>query len=138
MRAEAATMYARNRPVSSQDDGALPAFLRRAANRSQPPQNVDLRRLVGRIDWDADPDALRHGDFAGLLPDVAAAIACAAQLPEIVALAHKLAVDPVIVLIGLMARAARGQSRSAGRMADALIGRVAAKDLEAAIAAAGL
>ena len=116
----------------------MPAFLRRLRARSQPPENVDLRRLVGRIDWDADPDALRHGDFAGLSSDVVAAIARAAQLPEIVALARKLALDPAIVLIGLMAQAARGQSRSAGRLADVLIGRVAAKDLEAAIAAAGL
>lgn len=137
-RAESATTYARVRSVSSHDEGYLPAFLRRLGARSQPSENVDLRRLVGRIDWDADPDALRHGDFAGLSSDVVAAIARAARLPEIVALARKLAVDPAIVLIGLMARAARGQSRSAGRLADALIGRVAAKDLEAAIAAAGL
>lgn len=99
---------------------------------------VDLRRLVGRVDWDADPDALRHGDLTGLPPDVAAAVAVAAQLAAIVGLAQKLAIDPAIVVIGLMARTARGHSRSAGRLADAVLKRLSAKEIEAAAAAVGL
>jgi len=135
-RAESEAMYARSRPLGSRHDGA--PLARTAASPPQPAPGADLRRLAGRIDWDADPDALRHGDLAGLPPGVAAAIAHAAQAPEIVALARKLALDPVIVLIGLMARAARGQSRSAGRLADALIGRIAGRELDAAAIAVGL
>jgi hypothetical protein len=104
----------------------------------QSPAAVNLRRLIGRIDWDADPEALRHGDLTGLPPEVAAAVTWAAQLPEIAALARKLKVDPAVVVIGLLAREARGQSRSAGRLADALIGRVSAKDVAAALACIGL
>jgi hypothetical protein len=100
--------------------------------------SVSLHRLIGRIDWDADPDALRHGDLTGLPPDVMAAIAYAVQLPEIVALARTLAVDAAIVFIGLMARAARGHSRSAGRLADALLKQMSAKDIEAVAATVGL
>jgi hypothetical protein len=99
---------------------------------------VDLRRLVGRVDWDADPDALRHGDLTGLPPDVSAAVAVAAQLAAIVGLAHKLAVDSTIAVIGLMARAARNRSRSAGRLADALLKGLPAKDIEGAAVAVGL
>jgi hypothetical protein len=94
--------------------------------------------LVGRVDWDADPDALRHGDLTGLPPDVAAAVAVAAQLAAIVGLARKLAIDPAVAVIGLMARAARGHSRSAGRLADAVLRRLSAKDIEAAAAVVGL
>jgi hypothetical protein len=138
-RTEAATMYARARSVPSDtDESWRPAFLRRRESAPQPSANGSLGRLVGRIDWDADPDALRHGDLAGLPTDVTAAIARAAQMSEIVALARKLAVDPAIVVIGLMARAARGHSRSAGRLADALIGKLSVKELEAAALAIGL
>jgi hypothetical protein len=59
-------------------------------------------------------------------------------LAAIVGLAQKLAIDPAIVVIGLMARTARGHSRSAGRLADAVLKRLSAKEIEAAAAAVGL
>jgi hypothetical protein len=122
--------------LPSRSNGAAAPCAPQPSSRSRP--SVSLHRLIGRIDWDADPEALRHGDLTGLPADVTAAIAYAVQLPEIVALARTLAVDPAIVVIGLMARAARGHSRSAGRLADTLLRRSAAKDIDAGAAALGL
>ena len=41
--------------------------------------------LVGLIDWDADPEALRRGDLSGLPMSLVMAIQSAARLPEIAA-----------------------------------------------------
>jgi predicted DCC family thiol-disulfide oxidoreductase YuxK len=105
---------------------------------ARPQRTASLREFVGRIDWDADPEALRHGDMTGLPFGVEAAITRAAGLPEIVALARKLKVDPALVVIGLLARASRGYSRSAGRLANALIGRLSADEIATAVACVGL
>jgi hypothetical protein len=131
---EQASVHRRARGLGAPSRANAVAMLRRP--ESEPP--LALHRVASRIDWDVDPDALRHGDLAALPHDVTAAIAYAAQLPAIVALAVKLAVDPAIVVIGLMARAARGHSRSAGWLADALLKRLSAKDIDAAAAALGL
>ncbi len=116
--------------------GAAPPLAEPDAAQSAAAGN--LRPFVNRIDWDADPEALLHGDLTGLPPDATAAITWAAQLPEIVALARKLGIDLSVAIIALMARAARGHSRSAGRLADALLRRLPVKDIEAASAAVGL
>jgi Vault protein inter-alpha-trypsin domain len=116
------------------ESAPAPAVFRPA----QPSRAIRFAQFVGRIDWDADPEALRHGDLTRLPSAVQAAISWAAGLPEIVALARKLKVDPALVVIGLLARESRGQSRSAGRLASALIGRLSAKDIADAVACLGL
>jgi hypothetical protein len=63
-----------------------------------------LRGLARKIGWDDNPEALRQGDLSGLAPDVILAIRRAAELPEVVHLAQMLGVDPVIVVIALLAR----------------------------------
>jgi hypothetical protein len=81
-----------------------------------------LDQFVDRIDWDADPEALRRGDLSGVPPEAVLAIHVAAKSPEIVAFAAALKLDPIVVVIGLLARAAGGSNRSAQRLARAILG----------------
>jgi hypothetical protein len=73
-----------------------------------------------------------------LPPDAVAAIEHAAQRAEIVAFAAVLGVSPVVAVIGLLAKAARGSSRSAGRLARAILKKASDADLETAMEQVGL
>jgi len=99
---------------------------------------VSLRGIARRIDWDQDPDALRRGDLAGLPADAAAAIRAAAQLPNVAALAQTLGVDPIALVIALIARAAGKSSRSAQRIARAVLGKAAPALIEPVLREVGL
>jgi hypothetical protein len=114
--------------------GAAPSNSAASPLRSQ----LDLGRALARIDWDADPDALRCGDLSLLLPNVAALIAEAARLPAIDTLAQAAGLDPVVVVIALLAKAAGNTSRSAGRIARNLIGNADTAAIERGMAALGL
>jgi hypothetical protein len=100
--------------------------------------SVDLGHLVRRIDWDADPEALRRGDLAQLSPKLVSAIHAAAKSPEIVAFATALGIDPVIVVIALLARAAGKSNRSAQRIARGILGRSQANEIGAVMTEVGL
>ena len=65
---------------------------------------VDLSSLGAEIDWDLAPHLLQAGEFSTLDRDVARAIQTAAALTEVVAHARQLALDPVALVIGLIAR----------------------------------
>jgi hypothetical protein len=97
-----------------------------------------LDGILGCIDWDDDPDALRRGDLSSLSPDASAAIERAAQLPAIVALARSLRLAPVVVVIALLAKAAGAISRSAQRIARSLLAAADQAAVAAAMAEAGL
>src|SRR5262249_61192452 len=108
--------------------------------RARPPAGgeVGLRRIARRIDWDQDPDALRRGALTGLPADAADAIRAAAQLPTVAALAQTLGVDPVALVIALIARAAGKSSRSAQRIARAVLGKTAPAVIEPVLREIGL
>ena len=73
------------------------------------------------IDWDLAPQKLQAGDLS-MLPDYAAqAVREAAAHDDVVALARTLGLDPVVLVIGLLASAAR-KHRSAARLARAIFG----------------
>jgi Vault protein inter-alpha-trypsin domain/von Willebrand factor type A domain len=97
-----------------------------------------LRGMIADIDWDDDPEALCRGDLASLRQDVVAAIERAARLPTVVALAGSLGVEAVVVVIGLLAKAAGSASRSAQRIARTLLAGADQSAVAAAMAAAGL
>ena len=99
---------------------------------------VGLGELLRLIDWDADPDALQRGDLSDLPMEVVMAIQSAARLPEIVAFARTAGIDPLIAVIALMAQAARQTSRSAQRLARAILRHAPASDLKAAMQEVGL
>jgi hypothetical protein len=65
---------------------------------------ADLSGFGARIDWDAAPQRLQAGDLSALDREVARTIQTAAALTEVVVLARQLALDPVALVIGLIAR----------------------------------
>jgi hypothetical protein len=81
----------------------------------------DLSRLVSAIDWDLAPEKLKSGDLSPLMAADARAIRQAATNKDVIAVAQKLGLDPVVLVIGLLARAARSH-RTAARIARAIFG----------------
>jgi hypothetical protein len=84
--------------------------------------HCNLSRIGESIDWDAGPDRLRNGDLSALDPFVAHAIKDAAALPEVVDLARQLGIDPVVLLVGLIAQSQARNDRTARRIAHAILG----------------
>jgi hypothetical protein len=113
----------------------------RAASQPPPrpasPAAPQLTQFVNHIDWDADPEALRHGDLAGVPRAAVRLIRAAARSPEVVALAKALGIDPVVAVIALLARAAGGSNRSAERLARAILGAAEEQAVVAAMQALG-
>jgi hypothetical protein len=95
-----------------------------------------LADLAARIDWDDNPQGLSNGDLSRLESDVAHAVRNAAARAAIRKLAAALGLDPLVLMVALMARAASSQSRTAARLARTLLARKACTDteLDAAIA----
>lgn len=82
---------------------------------------AELARLGADIDWDVDPGRLQAGDLSGLDREIKKAIRRASTLPEVSALAKQLGIRPVHLIVGLLARAAAARSRTAARLARALL-----------------
>ena len=86
---------------------------------------ADLSSLGARIDWDAAPQRLQAGDLSALDREVARAIRSAAAITEVAAFARQFALDPVAVVVGLIARFESSRNRSAARLAKAIFGDIA-------------
>ena len=91
---------------------------------------ADLSGLGARIDWEDAPLRLQAGDLSALDREVARAIRSAAAHTEVVVLARQLALDPVALVIGLIARSKSSRSRSAARLAKAIFGDIALARLD--------
>jgi hypothetical protein len=91
---------------------------------------ADLSGLDARIDWEAAPQRLQAGDLSTLDRDVARAIRSAAAITEVAAFARQFALDPVAVVVGLIARFESSRSRSAARLAKAIFGDIASVRLD--------
>lgn len=87
-----------------------------------PVPRVDLSGIVATIDWDRAPNDLVVGDLSRLDRRTARLIEDAAALPELVELAEALGVAPVVLVVALLADGAKAASRSALRIANALLG----------------
>lgn len=85
-----------------------------------------------RVDWDAAPDALRGGDLSSLPAAIARAIREAAADKAVVEAAKKAGVDPVLFVIGLLARSVGAAHRTAARVARQALKGVDEADLVAA------
>jgi len=84
-------------------------------------EDSGLSHVARNIDWDLTPQKLQVGDLS-MLPDHAAqVIREAAAHADVVALARTLGLDPVVLVIGLLANAAR-KHRSAARVTRAIFG----------------
>jgi hypothetical protein len=91
-------------------------------NRDGDRSLAELARLGADIDWDSDPGNLQAGDLSGLDRETKKAIRRASTLPEVSTFAKKIGIQPVHLIVGLLARAAASRSRTAARLARALLG----------------
>jgi hypothetical protein len=68
------------------------------------PALLDLASVARQLDWVSSPNKLISGDLSGLEPAAAAIIERAAATRGVIALARRMKIDPVVLLIGLLAR----------------------------------
>lgn len=85
-----------------------------------PRQALDLSGIVREIAWNTAPQQLRAGDLSSLPPHVAVAVRAAAADPAVSGLAARLRLEPVVLVLALLARAA--SDRSAARFAKSVLG----------------
>jgi len=81
-----------------------------------------LPRIGSKIDWDISPNHLLAGDLSALDPQDAWLIERAAALPEAIALAKQMNIDPIVLIVALIARSQSLRNRSAARIAKAILG----------------
>ena len=109
-------------------------FSARCIESSELPPDVAFRRIdhidpstaplrIGsKIDWDISPNHLLAGDLSALDPQDAWLIERAAALPEAIALAKQMNIDPIVLIVALIARSQSLRNRSAARIAKAILG----------------
>jgi len=112
------------------------APIRDAARRAS--VAVSLERAIKLISWNAAPDALRQGNLSSLSESLAETIRQVAALPDINAAAKEADLDPVVFVVGLLARAAGKESRTAARIARATFGSRPAANVALAAPTIGL
>jgi hypothetical protein len=129
-------------PQPEDMDMGAPSFLRqetpqdapllREDSEPKPPGRVarGMRRLRpssptpprGTVDWSSDPEALRRGEWDGLLPpDIIARLREAAKRPEVQQLAAALGFTPELVALALLAQAEAASDRAAARFARSIL-----------------
>jgi sugar phosphate isomerase/epimerase len=81
---------------------------------------------------------LISGDLSGLEPAAAAIIERAAATRGVIALARRMKIDPVVLLIGLLARSQEAINRTAARVAKAILGKRQVSEVEQISAQLGL
>jgi hypothetical protein len=89
------------------------------------PAATDLLALSGvpdRIDFGLDPDSLVAGDLSQRGPDIVRAVEAAAVTDAVRTLAASHGLDPVRLVIALLALATRRNRRSGLRVARAILG----------------
>jgi hypothetical protein len=82
----------------------------------------DLAALAARIDWDTAPQRLQAGDLAALDGALAETIRRIASELFVAQEARVAGCEPVVFVIGLLAQAAARRSRTADRIARAILG----------------
>jgi hypothetical protein len=96
-----------------------PSRLARVMRRLRPSSPTPSR---SKIDWSGDPEALRRGEWDGLLPpDIIARLREAAKRPEVQQLAAALGFMPELVALALLAQAEAASDRGAARFARMIL-----------------
>jgi hypothetical protein len=106
--------------------------------RDSPTDRPALPGVGSKIDWDISPNQLLAGDLSALDPQDARLIEDAAALPEVIALAKRMNVDPIVLIVGLVARSQSRRNRSAARIAKAIFGNRIIEELRSIAAKLGL
>jgi hypothetical protein len=92
------------------------------ARRPAAPPIASLAALAAGIDWDAAPQRLQAGDLAGLDGALADAIRRIAAELFVIQEARNAGCDPVVFVIALLAKTVARRSRTADRIARAILG----------------
>jgi len=125
--------------------GGLRSFLRGRVEKSaddQTKRNAELAEnllpaellvhfslLAEMIDWDVAPNRLQVGDLSVLDFGVAVEILIYAHATKFMQIAQQLQIEPIVLLIGIIAEVHSPRNRSAARIAKAIIGGRSAEDL---------
>jgi Vault protein inter-alpha-trypsin domain len=83
---------------------------------------LSLQKVAQGIDWTLSPNQLLVGDLSALDPQDALLIKRAAELPEVVAIAAVMNIDPAVLVVALIAQSQSAGNRPAGRVAKAIFG----------------
>jgi hypothetical protein len=103
-----------------------------AARRSRAPKVlIDLSPIRSHIEWDIMPKRLLAGDLSAIAPAAARMIELAAALPQVIALARRLNIEPSVLVLTLLARTCASTDRSAARIVKAVLGETTSADIEA-------
>lgn len=93
------------------------------SGEAQDPMTHDnLLALARTIDWSGSPSRLVAGDLSDLDPVTAGKLWELAGNPRITEEANRLSMDPILVVIGLLARALAPNDRTAARVERSLFG----------------
>jgi len=113
-------------------------LLRRLLGRRDAINGAQLGYLAERIDWDADPEALRRGDLCQLPSDIRQKIRSAAEIPTVATCAVALGLDPVVFVVALLARFCERSNWSAKRLAHSVLGTKSVASISQAMRYLGL
>jgi hypothetical protein len=102
------------------------------------PALPDLALVARQLDWVSSPNKWIAGDLSELEPAAAAIIERAAATLGVIALARRMKIDPVVLLIGLLARSQEAINRTAARVAKAILGKRQVSEVERVSAQLGL
>ena len=91
-----------------------------------------------RIDWDKSPNQLLAGDLSALYPHDASTIKSVAERPDVIARAQKIGVDPAVLVVAAIAQLQSSGSRSAARIAKAILGKQSPEELREILEMLGL
>ena len=122
------------RQLAAERDEALDQLMRRIATIEKLYEHgavPRMSRLGSQIDWDVSPNQLIAGDLSAVEPVAARLIEIAATIPEVVDLAQQMNLDAVRLIVALVARAHSSKSRSAARVARAILGAKTSVEIEA-------
>jgi hypothetical protein len=148
--AAAPSMDGMSRPMmrfskkSQPASGSIPDFDWAATGQSNEEAVRPTKSPAGRawlapaMDWDQAPHRLQAGDLAELDPAIARAIRELAARPDVIDVANKLKLDPLVLVIGLLARMQADRNRSAARIARAIFGKRPRREIDEAAAMAGI
>jgi hypothetical protein len=133
-----ATSRGSSRGLAGERQPSSKGLLRRLAGVMLERGGDDLSRIARNTNWDFAPDRLQAGDLGGLSSSVQDTIRAAAAKPDVIAFARKLGLDPVALVIALMAYLVASENRSARRIARALLPGTVTEEQKAVARALGL
>lgn len=100
-----------------------------ASDAAEASQMKSLAHLVRLVDWRSEGQKLADGNMIGLDSEVADAIDAAAAYGAVRRLAKRLGLQPRMLVIALLARAAAKHDRHADRVARAILAKARTKDI---------